>query len=90
MVAGIGVVAAPAALLGVGAYAFISKRNKRKLHEKKEMLLQSAVEKQNKIISELKAKFGENKERADYLERLNIVLQTIIKDLESDLNGKAT
>lgn len=88
MAAGIWVIAAPAVIFGVGAYAFISKRNKRKLNEKKEILLQSALEKQNKIISELKHKTGTNEERIKYLEQLNILLQSIIKDLENDLEHK--
>lgn len=89
MAAGVAVLAAPAVLLGVGAYAFVSQRNKRKLKEKKEMLLQEAMKKQNAIISELRSNLNKTKERADYLSRLNILLQSIISDLESDLKASA-
>ena len=89
MAAGVAVLAAPAALLGVGAYAFVSQRNKRKLKEKKEMLLQEAMKKQNAIISELRKASDENNARADYLTKLNILLQSIINDLEGDLKAAA-
>ncbi|MBB1341254.1 hypothetical protein H5158_06315 [Pseudoalteromonas sp. SR45-6] len=89
MVAGIAVLAAPAALLGVGTYAFVSKRNQRKLYERKELLLQEAMRKQNSIISELKQKSQETDGRISYLEKLNILLQEIINDLEMDIKVAA-
>lgn len=89
MAAGVAVLAAPAVLLGVGAYAFVSQRNKRKLKEKKEMLLQEAMKKQNAIISELRKSSDDNKARADYLTKLNTLLQSIIIDLEGDLKVAA-
>jgi uncharacterized protein HemX len=89
MAAGVAVLAAPAVLLGVGAYAFVSQRNKRKLKEKKEMLLQEAMKKQNAIISELRKSSDDNKARADYLSKLNTLLQSIIIDLEGDLKVAA-
>jgi hypothetical protein len=85
MVAGIGVLAAPAALLGIGGYAVLSHINKKKLIEKKEMLLQQAMQKQNAIISRIKVENDANKDRVAYLTSLNVVLQTIIRDLEADL-----
>lgn len=54
MTAGIAVIAAPAVLLGIGGYAWVSKRNKRKLLEKKEMLMQEIQRKQNALIDALK------------------------------------
>ncbi|EIM1706455.1 hypothetical protein ACSZNH_08045 [Aeromonas dhakensis] len=89
MAAGVAVLAAPAVLLGVGAYALVSQRNKRKLKEKKEMLLQEAMKKQNAIISELRKSSDDNKARADYLTKLNTLLQSIIIDLEGDLKVAA-
>jgi len=89
MAAGVAVLAAPAVLLGVGAYAVVSQRNKRKLKEKKEMLLQEAMKKQNAIISELRKSSDDNKARADYLTKLNTILQSIIIDLEGDLKVAA-
>ncbi len=85
MVAGIGVLAAPAALLGIGGYAILSHINKKKLVEKKEMLLQQAMQKQNAIISRIKEETNANKERIDYMTSLNIVLQAIVRDLKADL-----
>ncbi|MFB0776254.1 hypothetical protein [Aeromonas salmonicida] len=64
-------------------------RNKRKLKEKKEMLLQEAMKKQNAIISELRKSSDDNKARADYLTKLNTLLQSIIIDLEGDLKVAA-
>jgi hypothetical protein len=85
MAAGIAVLAAPAVLLGVGAYAWTAQKNKKRLVEKKEMLLQEILRKHNGIISHLKKSSEQNKERIDYLTKLNILLQAAITDLKSDL-----
>lgn len=85
MAAGIAVLAAPAVLLGVGAYAWTAQRNKKRLIEKKEKLLQEILRKHNAIIDELKRTSRENKGRMDYLTKLNILLQAAINDLKSDL-----
>jgi hypothetical protein len=85
MVAGIGVLAAPAVVLGVGAYAVISKNKKKKLKEQKEALLKEAVAKQNAIINELQNDLKATKDRAEYLNQLNVALQYAIKDLKDDL-----
>lgn len=85
MAAGIGVIAAPAVLIGVGAYAWAAQRNKRALIESKEMLLQEVLKKHNGIIAELKKTADSNKERIDYLTKLNILLQAAVRDLQSDL-----
>lgn len=85
MTAGVAVIAAPAVLIGVGAYAWAAQRNKKLLIEKKEMLLQEVLKKHNRIISELKETADGNKERIDYLTRLNTLLQAAIQDLKSDL-----
>lgn len=86
MVAGIAVLAAPAVLLGVGGYAWAAQRNKKKLIEKKEMLLQEVLRNHNSIISELKKTANDSKERLDYLSRLNTLLQAAISDLKNDLD----
>lgn len=85
MAAGIAVLAAPAILLGVGGYAWAAQRNKKKLVEKKGMLLQEILRKHNAIIGQLKKTSEQNKERTDYLTRLNTLLQAAIADLKSDL-----
>lgn len=89
MAAGIAVLSAPAVLLGVGAYAFTAQRNKKRLIEKKEKLLQEVLRKHNAIIEELKRTSNENKERLEYLAKLNILLQAAINDLQSDLAAHA-
>lgn len=85
MAAGVAVLAAPAAILGIGAYAYVSHRNKNKLREKKELLLQEAMRKQSAIISAIRQETEANRERADYLTKLNTLLQAAIRDLKSDL-----
>lgn len=85
MVAGIAVVASPAVLFGVGAYALVVRYNKKKLLEKKEMLLQEVLRKHDSIIRELDKTALKNKERIDYLTKLNILLQAAVHDLKSDL-----
>lgn len=89
MVAGIGVAAAPIALLGAGGYAVISRRNVKKLIQRKEMLMQEILRKQNAVAQEMKDTTERNEERITYLNRLNILLQQAITDLRSDL-GQAT
>jgi len=85
MVAGIFVAGSPMALLGVGGYAVLQMRNKHKLDQAKEWMLQDAILKQEAIATELKAKVTLTKERAEYLVRLNILLREIIDNLEKDL-----
>lgn len=85
MAAGVAVIAAPAVILGVGAYAWAVQINKKRLIEKKEQLLQEVLRKHNVIIEELKRTAQGNKERVDYLTKLNILLQAAVSDLKSDL-----
>lgn len=87
MVAGIGVLAAPAVILGVGGYALVSRRNVKKLIQRKEMLMQEILRKQNAVAEALKVENTRNNERANYLTRLNTLLQQAILDLRSDLGG---
>ncbi len=89
MTAGIAVLAAPAVVLGIVGYALMANRNKKKLLEKKEMLLQEIQRKHNAIISELKKTSDENKERISYLTRLNTLLQAAIYDIKNDLAAGA-
>ena len=85
MAGGVIVLAAPAILLGVGGYAWAAQRNKKKLVEKKEMLLQEILRKHNAIIKALKNTSEDNKERIEYLSRLNTLLQAAIADLKHDM-----
>jgi hypothetical protein len=83
--AGVFVLAAPAVLLGVGGYAVVSKRNKTKLVERKELLLQSAIRQHDAILRALKEQAEANAERIEYLTRLNMRLRDIIHELKADL-----
>lgn len=87
MVAGIFVAGSPMALLGVGGYAVLHLRNKHKLVEAKGALLKDALLKHDAIVTELDAKVGLTEDRADYLNRLNILLREIIDNLKEDLGG---
>lgn len=85
MVAGIAVLTAPAIVLGgVGIGAASHVKNK-KLREAKELVYKNALAKQTAIIKALKDEADADKERIDYLNGLNILLQAAIKDLQHDL-----
>lgn len=85
MAAGIAVLAAPAVLLGVGAYAWVAQSNKAKLIENKKNLLEEISRKHDLIVAELKQESSAHLERAEYLKNLNVLLEAAIRDLESDL-----
>ena len=85
MVVGIFVLAAPVAGLaavGVGVAGAIKRKQ---LRQEKNRLLQAAVEKHHAIVTALKDEVNITKDRADYLNSLNILLQQAIKDLRADL-----
>lgn len=83
MAAGIFVLAAPAVVLAASGVAIASEINHKQLRQEKERLLKA--EKQHAIITALKSEIDVTKERADYLNSLNILLQQAIKDLRADL-----
>lgn len=85
MAAGTFVLAAPIAILGLGGALFISRRNKRKLNEIKELMLQEAIKKHDAIIRVLKHESNNNKERIEYLTSINFLLQSAIRDIKADL-----
>lgn len=85
MAAGIFVLAAPvAALAGGGVYA-ASKVKALHLKQEKERLYEEALRKHEAIIQQLKAEADADKERLDYLQGINILLQAAIRDLQKDL-----
>ena len=59
-------------------------RNK-KLRESKELIYKNAIAKQTAIVKALKEETDADKERIEYLNGLNILLQSAIKDLQHDL-----
>jgi len=85
MVAGIFVAGAPMAIFGIGGYSLLSRRNKKKLTQAKEALLQEALQRHDAIIRELSQKVNLSEERSEYLSTINILLQQVIQDLEGDL-----
>lgn len=85
MVAGIGVLAAPAVILGASAVGITAAVKRKKLTEMKEELLKAAVSKYDAIVRTLKDEVNMTKERAEYLNALNVLLQAAIRDLKADL-----
>lgn len=85
MVAGIFVLAAPIAVLSAGGVGVAAHLKNKQLKQEKERLYKEALKKHQAIINALKVETDANKERLDYLQSLNILLQQAIKDLKSDL-----
>lgn len=85
MAAGVLVLAAPAALLGMVGYACVRNSREKQLKEERQRLYNLALQKHQAIINELRNSARMSKERADYLQSLNIILQKAIKELKEDL-----
>lgn len=86
MVSGIFVLAAPVAIgAGVGV-SVIYKRKQVQLREEKERLYKEAVLKHEGIIRALEEEADADKERMDYLESLNTLLQQAIVELKKDMD----
>lgn len=85
MAAGVAVLAAPVAALAATGVGVASHVKNKKLKKAKELCYREAVRKQNAIIKALKNESDADKERMDYLNSLNTLLQSAIKDLEHDL-----
>ncbi|MEA4849189.1 MAG: hypothetical protein VB106_18295 [Clostridiaceae bacterium] len=88
MVAGVFVLAAPVAILAGAGVGITSAIKRKQLRQEKERLLKVAVEKHHAIVTALKNEVDVTKERADYLNILNILLQQAIKDLRADLGWR--
>lgn len=89
MVAGVFVLAAPVALLAAGGVGIAAAIKRKQLKQEKARLYQEALKKHNAIIKALKEETNADKERLDYLQSLNILLQQAVKDLKSDLGYAA-
>jgi hypothetical protein len=85
MAAGIFVLAAPVVVLTVGGVTFASHRRNKQLREEKERLYKEVLVRHEAIIQALKDEANADKERLDYLQGLNILLQQAVKDLSHDL-----
>lgn len=84
-VAGIAVLAAPAVILGGTGIGVASHIKNKKLREAKELVYKNALAKQTAILKALKEEQNADKERIEYLNGLNVLLQAAIKDLQHDL-----
>lgn len=87
MVAGIRVVAAPAVVLGAAGVWAVGRRNKRKLLQAKEKLLQEVLRKRDALLRELHSTTSSNRERIDYLSGLVTQLQATVENLQADLKS---
>lgn len=85
MVAGVFVLAAPVAGLAAAGVGIASNLKSKQLRQEKERLYKEALKRHDAIIKAIKTEADANKERMDYLQSLNILLQQAIKDLKKDL-----
>lgn len=90
MLTGVGVAAAIVAVPAVGGYALFTHAKNKRLKEEKERLYQEALRKHDALIATLKKESNASHERAEYLNRLVILLSEAIKTLKEDLDGGAT
>ena len=89
MVAGVFVLAAPAVVLAAGGVGVAAHLKNKQLKQEKERLYKEALAKHEAIIRMMKEEADADKERLDYLQSLNILLQQAIKDLKKDLGEVA-
>ena len=85
MVAGVFVLAAPVAGLAAAGVSVASHLKNKQLRQEKERLYKEALKKHDAIINAMKEEVDADKERLDYLQSLNILLQQAIKYLQQDL-----
>ncbi len=89
MVAGVFVLAAPPVILAAGGVGVAAHLKNKQLRQEKERLYKEALIKHQAIIDALKEEADASKERTDYLQSLNVLLQQAIKDLKKDLGETA-
>ena len=85
MVAGVFVLAAPIAVLAAGGVGVASHLKNKQLRQEKERLYKEVLARHEAIIQALKDEADADKERLEYLQSLNILLQQAVKDLSHDL-----
>lgn len=85
MVAGVFVLAAPVAALAAVGVGTASHFKNKQLRQEKEGLYKAALEKHQAIIQALKDETDASKERIEYLQSLNILLERAVRDLRQDL-----
>lgn len=89
MVAGVFVLAAPVAIFAAGGVGVAAHLKNKQLRQEKERVYKEALAKHQAIIKLLEEEKNATKERLDYLQSLNIMLQQAIKDLSKDLGKTA-
>lgn len=77
--------AAPIALFAAGGAVTASRIKNKQLQQEKERLYKEVIVRHEAIIKALKEESDAAKERLDYLQSLNILLQQAMKDLGHDL-----
>lgn len=85
MAAGVFVLAAPVAVAAGVGVGVASNLKAKQLQQEKERLYKEALKKHQAIIQALKDEADAGKERLDYLQSLNLLLERAIKDLRKDL-----
>ena len=85
MVAGVFALAAPVAALAAVGVGTASHLKNKQLKQEKERLYKAALEKHQAIIQALKDEVDASKERMEYLQSLNVLLERAVKDLRQDL-----
>ena len=82
---GMAVLGAPAIAIGAAVTGVATAVKNKKLRSAKELIYKDAIAKQTAIIKALQEEVNADKERIDYLNSLNVLLQAAIKDLQHDL-----
>lgn len=85
MVAGIFVLATPVAVVAAGGVGVACHLKHKQLRQEKDRLYKVVLARHEAIIQALKEEADASKERMDYLQSLNILLQQAVKDLNHDL-----
>lgn len=85
-VAGIFVLAAPVAVCAAAGVGVSSHLKHKQLRQERERLYKEVLRKHQAIIKALKEEADADKERLEYLQGLNILLQQAIKDLQHDMS----
>lgn len=85
MVAGVFVLAAPVAILAIGGVVVTGAVKRRSTPAGEGTPAATGIEKHHAVVQALKEEVDATKERADYLNSLNILLQSAIERLQEDL-----
>lgn len=85
MVAGVGVLAAPIAILGIAGYAFMNNKKQQRIRGLQRDCLAKAIEKQNAIVSVLQNQHDLNEKQLLELKTRQGMLLQVISKLEKKL-----